>query len=102
MFLWVAILLGCAGAQGPLHFPANADKAEIFNARVFDEPLIPIGGEPGAAETKALADALTGYCRRTNLDDFSSLTTFLTSCPDSAWSPSLRLHLGTEQYNAGL
>jgi RHS repeat-associated protein len=84
-----------------LHFSARPDETEIFNARVFDEPLIPIGGHPSTVETAALADALSKYAARSGPDDFSGLTTFLASFPDSAWSPSLRLHLGTEYYNSG-
>ena len=90
-----------AGPQGGLHFSAQPDEAEIFKARVFDEPLIPIGGQPQAADTKALANALSVYANRTNTDDFSSLTGFLASFPTSPWSPSLTLHLGTEYYNTG-
>ena len=81
---------------GALILSPQPTASEISNARVFDEPLLVIGGEPGAEENKALADALAGYSYRTNLDDFSSLTGFLARFPESAWSGSLLLHLGTE------
>ena len=84
-----------------LHFSPSPTELEIFNARIFDEPLIPIGGTPSDMETKALADALANYSNRNNLDDFSSLTAFLANYPDSKWSGSLLLHLGTEYYNFG-
>src|ERR1039458_8916852 len=84
-----------------LHFSQQPTVSEILDARVFDEPLIPIVGEPRAEESKALADALAGYSCRTNLDDFSSLTGFLAGFPQSAWAGSLLLHLGTEYYNYG-
>jgi len=84
-----------------LHFSAQPDEAEIFRARVFDEPLVPMGGHPDAGEDAALANALAKYSSRTNIDDFSSLAFFLKSFPDSAWSPSLLLHFGTEYYNTG-
>jgi len=93
----------CVGAEAQrlLHFSANPDETEIFNARVFDEPLIPIGGVPRAEENKALGDALTFYSSRTNLDDFSSLTGFLTRFPESTWTGSLLLHLGADYYHTG-
>jgi RHS repeat-associated protein len=86
---------------GTLGFSPQPTVSEIFNARGFDEPLLPIGGEPRAEENKALADSLADYAYRTNLDDFSSLTAFLARFPNSAYSGSLLLHLGTEYYNYG-
>jgi RHS repeat-associated protein len=84
-----------------LSFSAQPTRQEIFNARVFDEPLVPIGGDPNPEETRALANALSRYASRTNFDDFSSLNDFLVRFPDSAWSGSLLLHVGVEYYNAG-
>src|SRR5665213_3863883 len=84
-----------------LGFSAQPTSTEISNARVFDEPLLPMGGEPEAEECKALAGALAEYSYRTNLDDFSSLTDFLARFPHSTWAGSLLLHLGTEYYNYG-
>jgi len=83
------------------HFSVQPTSAEISRARIFDEPLISMGGEPSVEENIALADALTAYANRTNLDDFSSLTGFLDHFPDSKWSGSLLLHLGIEYYNSG-
>jgi hypothetical protein len=84
-----------------LHFSQNPTEQEIFNARIFDEPLIPLAGEPTPEENRALADALVSYANRTSLDDFSSLTGFLANYPQSSWSGSLLLHLGVEYYNLG-
>ncbi|MGH8245352.1 MAG: hypothetical protein ACREUU_02845 [Gammaproteobacteria bacterium] len=36
----------------------QSNTQEIFRARVFEEPLVPIGGEPSADENTALAAAL--------------------------------------------
>lgn len=88
-------------ATAGLRFSAQPSIAEVWNARLFDEPLIPMGGTPTGPETKALADALTSYSCRTNLDDFSSMTDFLAAFPQSPWAGSLLLHLGTEYYNHG-
>jgi RHS repeat-associated protein len=82
-----------------LEFSASPTPAEICRARVFEEPLVPIGGEPTAAENAALAAALLGYARRSGPDDFSSLTGFLESHPASPWRAALLTDLGLEYYN---
>ena len=82
-------------------FSAHPTAPEISNARIFDEPLVPMGGTPAEQENKALANALTDYASRTNFDDFSSVTTFLGAFPASTWNSSLLLHLGVEYYNSG-
>ena len=63
--------------QSGLAFPPDPTPHDFFRARVFEEPLVPIGGEPSADENAALAAALLGYAKRSGLDDFSSLTGFL-------------------------
>jgi hypothetical protein len=47
-----------------LQFSAQPTPQEIFRALVFEEPLVPIGGEPSADENAALAAALLGYAKR--------------------------------------
>src|SRR5438552_7346347 len=44
----------------PLEFPAVPTAQDILRARVFEEPLVPIGSEPSAAENTGLAAALNG------------------------------------------
>ncbi len=82
-----------------LEFSANPTEDEFFRARVFAEPLVPIGGELSAAENAALADALLGYAKRSGPDDFSSLTGFLDRHPQSPWLVALLTDLGLEYYN---
>ncbi|MCW5554807.1 MAG: hypothetical protein KIS67_21920 [Verrucomicrobiae bacterium] len=82
-----------------LKFSAQPTAQEIFRARVFEEPLVPIGGEPGAEENAALAAALLGYAERGGSDDFSSLTGFLEKHPQSPWRAALLTGLGAEYYN---
>src|SRR4051812_44622834 len=53
-----------------LVFPPTPTPQDFFRARVFEEPLVPIGGEPGADENAALAAGLLGYARRSGPDDF--------------------------------
>jgi RHS repeat-associated protein len=82
-----------------LEFSPNPTVQEIFRARVFEEPLVPIGGEPTASENAALAEALVGYAKRTGPDDFSGLTGFLQQHPKSPWAAALLTGLGLEYYN---
>jgi RHS repeat-associated protein len=82
-----------------LEFSANPTAQELFRARVFEEPLVPIGDEPATAENAALGAALLGYSKRTNPDDFSALTDFLQQFPKSPWRAALLTDLGLEYYN---
>jgi len=82
-----------------LEFSAKPTVQEIFRTRVFEEPLVPIGGEPGADENAALAAALLGYSKRSGPDDFASLTGFLGKHPQSPWRAALLTDLGLEYYN---
>jgi RHS repeat-associated protein len=81
-----------------LEFSARPTVQEISRARVFEEPLVLIGGEPKAEENAALAEALLGYAKRSGPDDFSSLTEFLERHPQSPWRTALLTGLGFEYY----
>jgi RHS repeat-associated protein len=81
-----------------LGFSANPTTQEIFRARVFEEPLVPIGGEPSADENAALAAALIGYAKRKGPDDFGSLTDYLATHPESPWRAALLTDIGLEYY----
>ena len=72
LFFWfvltpqVADVLADTGRQpgspkAPFVFSANPTVEEIFCARVFEEPVVPVGGEPTAEENAALAEALLRY-----------------------------------------
>jgi RHS repeat-associated protein len=82
-----------------LSFSTTPTVDEIFRARVFEEPLVAVGGEPSAEENAALAAALVGYSHRSGPDDFSSLTGFLDQHPTSVWRAALLTGLGIEYYN---
>lgn len=81
-----------------LEFSAQPTVQEIMQARVFEEPLVPIGGEPVPDENSALATALLGYSNRSDLDDFYSLTGFLEKHPQSPWRAALLTDLGLEYF----
>jgi RHS repeat-associated protein len=82
-----------------LYFSATPSKEDIGRARVFEEPLIPVGGEPTASENTDLAAALVGYTQRRGPDDFASLTEFRDRHPKSPWCAALLTGLGMEYYN---
>ena len=82
-----------------LEFSASPTAQEFFRARLFEEPLVPVGAEPTPGENAALAAALIGYSKRSGPDDFSSLTGFLRAYPKSPWNAALLTDLGLEYYN---
>src|SRR4051812_33323097 len=82
-------------------FSPNPTPQDIFMTRLFEQPLVPIGADPTPAETAALAAALEGYAKRSGPDEFSSLTGFLATYPDSHWNGSLLTKLGRQYYNTG-
>ena len=87
------------GPRSVLELPNNPTANDLLRARVFEEPLVPVGSEPTAPENAALAGALVDYSKRTTPDDFSSLRQFLEKHPRSAWNAALLTCLGLEYYN---
>ena len=85
--------------KNTLRFSPTPTPQEFFRVRVFEEPLVPVGGNPTPGENQALAVALEQYSQRSGADDFSSLTEFLESHPRSAWNAALLTGLGLEYYN---
>lgn len=83
-----------------LEFSANPTPQEILQVRVFEELLIPIGGEPSPTENAALAEALRGFVQRSEPVDFTSLTAFVEHYPNSSWNTALLTGLGLEYYKS--
>jgi tetratricopeptide (TPR) repeat protein len=82
-------------------FSGSPNAEEIHRSRLFEEPLVPIGPDPGPKENAALAKALANYSQRVNPEDFSQLTSFLDAHPNSSWKPALLINLGLEYYRTG-
>src|SRR5437667_7964078 len=82
-----------------LFLSANSTPQDIFKARIFEEPLLPIGADPTPTENAALAAALAAYSNRTGPDDFSGLTGFLAAYPESPWNAALLTGLRLEPLN---
>jgi RHS repeat-associated protein len=67
---------------------------EIFGFKVFEEPIVPIGGEPTSEENQALGTALQSFKNRQAVDDTSTITEFLATNRNSAYRASLFANLG--------
>jgi RHS repeat-associated protein len=74
-------------------FSAAPTAAEITEARIFGEPLLPVGGVPDASENQALASALLAFVA-SGREDTGVVEEFLESHPASVWRPSLLANLG--------
>ncbi len=74
--------------------PVEADDVQLRAVRLFEEPLVPMGGSPAAGENSALAKALTLYASSSDKEDISSLQAFLKQYPHSRWSASVALNAG--------
>jgi RHS repeat-associated protein len=78
--------------SGAIRFSTPPTREEILQARVFAEPFVPVG-EPGAADTQALAVAITTY--RAAPGDVVPFEQFLRAHPTSAWRASVLANLGS-------
>jgi hypothetical protein len=81
--------------------PQGSTVEDIFRIRAFEEPLVPIGGDPTPAENCALINAFYSYSKRSGPEDFSNLTEFLETHPESPWNAGLLTNLGLEYYKTG-
>jgi RHS repeat-associated protein len=75
-------------------FSKRATEGELVRSRVFDEPLVPIGGRPERKENQALAEALTTYVKAGNPERLGPFRGFLREHPTSPWAASLLTNLG--------
>jgi RHS repeat-associated protein len=89
------------GPADRLVLPTRPSSADIFAARVFPEPLIPVGGEPTDDENAALGRALRTFYARPDRSAAGALTSFLDSYPTSVWRPSLLANLGSLYRRSG-
>jgi RHS repeat-associated protein len=84
-----------------LSFSPSPTTAEISAARVFEEPLIPMWGDPSPAENQAIATALVLFSQRERADDFSALEGFLANQVSYNWYAAVSYALGWEYYHTG-
>lgn len=81
-------------------FSPNPTAAEITRARVFPEPLVPLG-TPSDDENRAIAQAINTYAASGRPFDGAPFTAFLAAHASSAWRPALLANLGGLQRAAG-
>src|ERR1700685_1171127 len=84
-----------------LTFKHNPTTEDIFRARVFEEPLVPMGADPTPDENAGFAAALTAFAECGDPDDFSALNEFLDAYPQSPWNGALLTNLGLVCYRRG-
>lgn len=89
------------GTGVSLAFPASPTAEDIFRARIFDEPLVPMGAEPTRQENADFAAALVNYAECGGPDDFYALTAFVGAHPGSPWNGALLTNLGLVYYRRG-
>jgi RHS repeat-associated protein len=91
-------------ATAPAHEKATAHELALVSMPrqpvLFAEPLVRTA-PTAATEDQALSAALAAYAQRTNPDDVSSLTKFLTQYPYSGWAPALLTNLGLTYFHDG-
>lgn len=74
--------------------------ATVIASSHFEEPLVTVG-PTSPAEDESLKQALKAYQQRTQPDDRSSIETFLSQNPHSAWAPALWTNLGLAYLHDG-
>jgi RHS repeat-associated protein len=73
---------------------ANPTSEMLTRARIFSEPLLPVGGSPSADENRALGTAVLAFLRGGDLDATEPLEAFLVAHSDTPWNASLLMNLG--------
>src|SRR6185369_4005835 len=74
-------------------FSATPTDGEILRARVFSEPVLPVGAAD-AAETAELSRAISAYIDQGGSEQTEPIARFMEAHPMSAWTPSLMLNVG--------
>jgi RHS repeat-associated protein len=83
------------------NFSNNPTDLELFNARVFSNPMIPMDGTASSGENIELAKALSNFRKRANAEDRSDLIAFIEQHPKSRWLPALQVGLGEKSLESG-
>lgn len=90
-------------SEGVRQTPLSANPSAEQLGQVPDLPLAlrPIEGTDSEAERVALASAIVGFRDQEQPEDLSVLETFVQQHPDSVWTPSVYLNLGSLAYRCG-
>ena len=84
----------------PVFSSAPSDD-ELFRARVFSEPFVPMGGKPTVAQNVALVRAIGVYLAAGASDNTASWEAYLAEEASSPWRASVLLGLGQVYQHAG-
>lgn len=85
----------------PGRLTPRSTPAEIVQARLFEEPILPLGAVPTAAQNAALAEALTIVQGRGIAAGLPALSMLLSKDPQTPWAASLELNLGLHFRRSG-
>ncbi|MDB5047815.1 MAG: hypothetical protein JWO30_886 [Fibrobacteres bacterium] len=99
-FLLLMVLVGKVNADSKQSALTESDSRAISSARLFDEPLVPLG-VPTQRENQALAIAINGMMAHSSSHETQPLENFISSYPNSPWNASLLCNLGTMYYRTG-
>lgn len=84
-----------------VQFAAVPTVDAIRQARVFAEPLAPVGGEPGEQDTAALARALEQFAAGRGAGRGRVFEAFLVAHPDTPWRASVSAGLASLLWSEG-
>jgi RHS repeat-associated protein len=76
-------------------FSGDPADAEFFRARIFVEPLVPVGRATTPDENRALARALLAYAQQKDLENVTGILAVFQSFPASPWKASVMANVGT-------
>ena len=81
-------------------FSSAPSDAEFFRARVFEEPLVPIG-KTSSSENRALARQVLRYLEYGGGEGLAPVEEFLAAYPASSWRASILGNIGVVYRRAG-
>lgn len=82
-------------------FPAFPSTSDIARVRVFEEPLVPLGGKPTQEENWDLVRAIDAYQRGQDSEKVEPFLAFLMAHPASPWRAALLADIGIAYQQTG-
>lgn len=75
--------------------------AKIFSYRIFEEPIIAVGGLGTLEESRDLEGVIKRFIASDNFEDLTEFENFLDRYPESVYRTSLLANLGSLSYQQG-
>jgi hypothetical protein len=79
----------------------NPTDRELFRARVFEEPLVPVGGSTNPDHNRAIAEAIRTYASSGSTDDLAPFEQYLRAREATPWRASLLMNMGLSYRRLG-